>query len=155
MNIGGGITFLTHILIIIVHWIIKKPIHFVIILVVFIFYFSQFLLLSKVSFNDNNLENIYDYFTGNKYVVDDILSANSDISCSNKDIIDPSKKYVILMLDDLQTAYLRPLSLKIINEAISRKIPVTLGITPLSVKYDSQLTSFLKQNKCNLELAQY
>lgn len=155
MNIWGGLTFLAHLIIILVHWIIKKPIHFFIILIVFVFFSIQFFALSKTSLTNNNLNFISANILNNDSSNNKNTIDESKNICKNSSEIDPNKKYIIFMLDDLESLYLRPISTKIITDSINRNIPFTVWVTPLNIKYDFQLASFINQNRCNLELAQH
>ncbi len=137
MNTGWWLTFLVHIFIIIIHWIIKKPIHFFITLIVVLFFLSQFFLLYKTSIKNGN----FTFFNNYHF-------------CYNNEI-KPEKKYIIFRLDDIQSSYLNDLSIKMLNEGLKRKIPFTLAVIPLNLSEDSRITTYLKQNKCNIEIAQH
>lgn len=156
MNIWGGLTFFVHLIIILVHWIIKKPIHFIIILLVFVLFFVQFIFLWKNSLKDNNLSYISANVLNNDIKSNDTnFKIENNIICDSLVEIDPNKKYIIFMMDDLESLYLRPVSTKIISDSINKKIPFTVWVTPLNIKYDFQLATFLNQHRCNLELAQH
>lgn len=129
-------TFIIHTIIILVHWIIKKPIHFLIILLVITFFSTQILFLAKNSVISNNFAFLQNYHV-----------------CFNDKEIDKNKKYVILRLDDIQAWYLSNLSIKMMNEWLDRGIPFTLGIIPNNLITDNIMVKYLKQNQCNLEIA--
>lgn len=137
MNVGWGFTILFHFFILIIKWLRKKPIHFAIFLFVFIFFSSGFLLLSKTSLVNSNLTYLQNHH-----------------GCIKKEI-NPDKKYIILRLDDIQSSYLRGITIKMINEALSRQIPYTLAVIPLNINKDPLIVNYLRQNKCNLEVAQH
>lgn len=131
-------TFIFHVIVIIVNWIIKKPIHALIILLVIVFFASQITLLAKNSVKENNfsvLKKIH--------------------MCFNDWNIDPNKKYVILRIDDIQASYLRDIWIKMIEDWFSRKIPFTLWVIPMNLDTDNILIDYLKSNKCNLEFAMH
>ncbi|NDK09563.1 DUF2334 domain-containing protein [Candidatus Gracilibacteria bacterium] len=75
--------------------------------------------------------------------------------CARNEDIDPNKKYIILRLDDVQSYYLKELTIKMLNEGISRKMPYTVGIIPLNLTEDPEMTRYLRQNKCSIEIAQH
>jgi len=139
MNVGGWLTFLVHVLIIIIHFIIKKPLHFLIVFSVFLLFITQLYLLMDKSLASNNLT----------------FFKNYEKVCVDNDIISSNNKYVILRLDGLQSDNLRNISIKMIDEWIGRKIPFTLGIKPLELRNDQSISSYLKRNRCFFEIAQY
>lgn len=133
--------FIVHIIVIVFHWIIKKPIHSLIILLVFTFFIVWGIYTSKTSINsDNNIKLIKNY---------------SSCFHFKHQKIDGNKKYIILRLDDIQSYYLRDLSFKILNEAIKRDMPLTLAVIPLNLLDDNEMVDFLKENSCKIEIAQH
>lgn len=138
MNFSWIWTVVIHAIIIIINWIIKKPVQFIILLLVFAFFFSGFLFISKSSLYDSNISYIQNYH-----------------SCGRTSEIDPNKKYIILRLDDVQSSYLKDLTIKMLNEWFNRKMPFTLAVIPLELENDPQMLSYLKGNNCNIEIAQH
>lgn len=129
-------TFIIHTIIILVNWIIKKPIHFLIILLVITFFSTQILFLAKNSIISNNFAFLQNYH-----------------ECFNDKEIESNKKYVILRLDDIQASYLSDLSIKMMNDWLNREIPFTLAVIPINLNTDSKITNYLKKNQCDLEVA--
>ncbi len=62
-----------------------------------------------------------------------------------------SEKTVVLRVDDIQAYTWRETSMKMIDDAISRNIPLTLGIIPINLSDDVELVSFLKDKRCQVE----
>jgi len=138
MNFSGGITITFHSIVLIINWFIKKPIHFIITLIVLWFFVSWFLFFSRMTLIGNNVSNINNYHI-----------------CYKKIKIEPDKKYIILRLDDIQWVSLRDITFKMLNEWFKRKIPFTLGIIPLNISKDTLMTAYLQENSCYIEIAQH
>ena len=85
----------------------------------------------------SNTESMVDLLEGKK--CEPILSALSD-------------KTIVLRVDDVQAFAWRETSMKMITDAATRNIPLTLGIIPLGLIDDVELVSFLKYNSCIVEL---
>lgn len=138
MNFSWWLTIILHSFILILNWIIKKPIHFIITLIVFWFFIGWFTFLSRTSFIDNNISHLKNYH-----------------ACFKRVDIDENKKYIILRLDDIQSSSLRDITFKMLNEGFNRKIPFTLGVIPLNIENDKLMTTYLNNNRCYIEIAQH
>ncbi len=138
MNFNWALSLIYHSIILIVHWIIKKPMQFIIILLVFTFLFNGFIFVTGRSLKDGNIQYLQNLHF-----------------CARNEGIDPNKKYIILRLDDVQSYYLKELTIKMLNEWISRKMPYTVAIIPLNLTEDPEMTRYLRQNKCSIEIAQH
>lgn len=64
-----------------------------------------------------------------------------------------SEKTVVLRVDDIQAYTWRETSMKMIHDAASRNIPLTLGVIPVGIIEDVELVTFLKNHKCQVEFA--
>ncbi len=64
-----------------------------------------------------------------------------------------SDKTVVLRVDDIQAYSWRETSMKMITEAASRGIPLTLGVIPTGLSEDGELVTFLKNYSCQVEFA--
>lgn len=62
-------------------------------------------------------------------------------------------KTVVLRIDDIQAYTWRETSIKMIQEAASRNVPVTLGVIPTGLNDDRELVTFLKNRRCQAEFA--
>jgi hypothetical protein len=64
-----------------------------------------------------------------------------------------SDKKIILRLDDIQAFAYSEISQMMIEDSISRKMKLVLGVIPYNLTQDAFITNVLKKNNCNLELA--
>ncbi|MES2966605.1 MAG: DUF2334 domain-containing protein [Patescibacteria group bacterium] len=64
-----------------------------------------------------------------------------------------SEKTVVLRVDDIQAYTWRETSMKMIRDAATRNIPLTVGVIPTGIMEDVALINFLKSNDCSVELA--
>ena len=62
-----------------------------------------------------------------------------------------SDKTVVLRVDDIQAYTWRETSKKMIEEAVERNIPLTLGVIPTGLNDDIELITFLKNHTCQVE----
>jgi hypothetical protein len=60
---------------------------------------------------------------------------------------------VVLRLDDVQAFAWSEISMKIINDAFAHNAPVTIGVIPKNLPEDTELSKYLRENRCNLEFA--
>jgi len=69
----------------------------------------------------------------------------------------PEENVIILRLDDIQAWAWKNSSQSIINEIISREIPITLGVVPEDLGKDKETLSYLKEIKDSelIEIAQH
>ena len=72
--------------------------------------------------------------------------------CDEKKFI-PKRKNVIIRIDDIQKGAYENITYLMINTALAKNIPLTLGIIPQGISEDDKLINFLKNNKCYLEIA--
>ena len=63
------------------------------------------------------------------------------------------ERNVVLRIDDVQAYAWSGVTTRIINDAHEREIPLVLGVIPKNLKQDSELYSYLRKRKCNLEFA--
>lgn len=75
------------------------------------------------------------------------------ISCLEIKNTVKSKRKVILRLDDVQAFAFSNTTRKIIDESLSRNIPLVLGIIPNHLDEDVDLVEYLKSRSCNAEIA--
>lgn len=136
MTFMWWLSFIAHLLIIIVNWIIKKPLQFFIVLIVLISGLFGIITISKVVVSNNNLDLVRD------------LSL-----CKNYEEVLEWKKYAILRIDDIQSYYLRDIAKKMIDEWFKRNIPFTLGVIPMNFNEDIDIVNYLSSRSCNLEFA--
>lgn len=66
-----------------------------------------------------------------------------------------SENMIILRIDDIQAFAWRDISIKMIDEAFGRNMPVVLGIIPKGLEEDKKILNYLKRNSCNIEIAQH
>jgi len=66
-----------------------------------------------------------------------------------------AKNKVILRIDDVQAFTWRDVLIKMVNDALNRQVPVTLGVIPTGLTEDRKLTDFLERVKDNIEIAQH
>ncbi|MCA9361340.1 DUF2334 domain-containing protein [Candidatus Kaiserbacteria bacterium] len=64
-------------------------------------------------------------------------------------------KTVILRVDDIQAYTWKDVSIKMIEDAKWRQIPLTLGVIPKDILSDVELVNFIKVRICNHELAMH
>lgn len=60
---------------------------------------------------------------------------------------------VILRLDDVQAYHLTDVSLRMMRDALSRNLPIVAGVIAKGVSGDQELTGFLRDNRCLVEVA--
>ncbi len=65
------------------------------------------------------------------------------------------EKNIILRIDDIQAFAWRDISIKMVNEAFKRKMPVVLAVIPVGLEKDRKIVNYLKKNLCNIEIAQH
>ena len=66
---------------------------------------------------------------------------------------DNDSKLIVLRVDDIQSHYLRNLSIKIIEVAFEYEMPLSLSVIPKNLEDDPIIIKYLNKNKCNLDLA--
>jgi hypothetical protein len=66
-----------------------------------------------------------------------------------------SRRNVVLRIDDVQAYAWNNISSKMINESLSRKIPVVAGVIPFRIEQDAFISNYLRKNSCNIEIAQH
>ena len=59
---------------------------------------------------------------------------------------------IILRLDDIQAFAWKEIQISMINDALKRDKTLSLGVIPLNLLDDKELSNLLKKNKCNLEI---
>ena len=62
-------------------------------------------------------------------------------------------KNIILRIDDVQAFGWSDVSIRMINDAFRREMPVVLGVIPKNIKKDHKIARYLKRNECNIEIA--
>ncbi len=77
---------------------------------------------------------------------------NTIVGCQSVEKI-PEGKKVILRIDDPHAFFLDEVVFKMVDDATAHNAPVVLGVVPKDIEKDTQLTTFLKHNLCNFEVA--
>jgi hypothetical protein len=119
---------------------IKKGIgSFITLLFVFSLVFSNGAVAVKKSFS---------YHSNINYILDLLYPCESFKT-------DPKENKVILRIDDIQAFYWRDLSIRMIEDAFKKEMPLVLGVIPVGLGKDRAIVNYLKRNSCNLEIAQH
>lgn len=66
-----------------------------------------------------------------------------------------SSRMAIIRIDDIQAYYLEDISIKMMDDAKSRGIPLSLGVIPKAIDENTPIRQYLKKNLCWLEIAQH
>lgn len=66
-----------------------------------------------------------------------------------------STKSVVLRVDDVQAWAWRDITIRMVDDAYERGIPLTLGVIPKGLGEDTQLIEYLQAHACHLEIAQH
>ncbi len=64
-------------------------------------------------------------------------------------------KMAIIRIDDIQAYWLETESMKLIEDARARSVPVSLGVIPLNIDADTPIRKFLENELCWIEIAQH
>lgn len=78
-----------------------------------------------------------------------------DATCPLNVVLEPEARTVILRLDDVQAGYLTELSMRMMDDAISRQLPLSAGLIPYGISGDAVLTSYLRKHECEVEGAMH
>lgn len=138
MKYYGGISLLVHIAIILVKWIRENTRSAFIITTIFtvIFTGAGFSIANSFS-SGSNIE-----------LISDLLHR-----CERIERQLDGSQLVVLRIDDVQAFAWHDISIRMIDEALGRNIPLALGTIPLGLEEDKEIVRYLKRNNCNLELA--
>lgn len=137
MEFTGGLTLITHSIILFLKWIIQRPLQFLIVFVVFGLTILSTVIILRGSFGINNNYSFLKNFN----------------RCDNVTSIAAGNKYVILRIDDIQAHSFREVSMKMINDGLDRGMTFTLGVIPLGLTDDEVIVDYLSNNSCNFEIA--
>lgn len=144
MNVVGGFYSIIHFIIIVVRNTIKlfsmnKLLSYVTIrLVVLLVLFSAYSMASGALEESPN------------------MSFYSRLFYSCDQIDQPVKENkIVLRVDDIQAFAWRDIQIRMIEDAINRDMPLVLGVIPFGIDDDKELYNFLRNNSCNLEIAQH
>ncbi len=85
----------------------------------------------------------------NKGLVSGIVGSCQEIP------ITKSSRMAIIRVDDIQSYFLEDLSIKMMEDAKARGIPLSLGLIPKSMEESTPIYQYLKKNLCWLEIAQH
>jgi predicted deacetylase len=66
-----------------------------------------------------------------------------------------SSKMAILRIDDVQGYSLEDVSIKMMDDAKARDIPLSLGVIPKALEEQTPIYKYLKKNRCWLEIVQH
>ena len=66
-----------------------------------------------------------------------------------------SSRMAIIRIDDIQAYFLEDISIKMMDDAKSRGIPLSLGVIPKSIDENTPIHRYLKKNLCWVEIAQH
>lgn len=66
-----------------------------------------------------------------------------------------SSRMVIIRIDDIQAYFLEDVSIKMMEDAKSRGIPLSLGVIPKAIDENTPIHRYLKKNRCWVEIAQH
>ena len=85
------------------------------------------------------------------YIVKDFSDSLYEKNC---EVIEHkvSDRNIILRIDDIQAYYLQDIQIKMIKDTLKHNKTISLSVIPLNIHEDEELTTFLKKNKCNLEI---
>lgn len=64
-----------------------------------------------------------------------------------------SDKKVIFRVDDIQVNAWEKIQMRLIDDALNRQVPLTLGVIPVGLDSTSKMPSFLSRRSCNVEIA--
>jgi peptidoglycan/xylan/chitin deacetylase (PgdA/CDA1 family) len=94
--------------------------------------------------------------------IKDSLSDDSNISYVFN-LLNPCKPFkndskenkVVLRIDDIQAFAWQDISIEMMKDALSREMPLVLGVIPNGIINDKEIFSYLRRNNCNIEIAQH
>jgi len=96
------------------------------------------------------------------FVVQNAISGETNIDIFRKITspcesfkINKSNKTAILRIDDIQASWHDDISKKMVEDALSHQAPTVLGIIPIDIESNKKLYSYLRDNRCNIEIAQH
>lgn len=63
-----------------------------------------------------------------------------------------SDRNIVLRIDDIQAYYLRDIQIRMIQDALRMNRTLSLAVIPVGLLDDKELSRFLKENRCSLEI---
>ncbi len=74
-------------------------------------------------------------------------------SCAGTKPVTREDNSVILRLDDVQSYHLTDVSLRMMQDAIDRDLPIVAGVIPKGISGEPRIIEFLQKNSCMIEVA--
>ena len=81
------------------------------------------------------------------------LTAIETVDCPIATPIPKGTNAAILRLDDVQAYYLTDTSIRMMDDARERGLPIVAGVIPKNIQNDTTVVDYLKEHHCDIEIA--